>query len=175
MAPTMSQIDTVHTLLSYPIKIHFNEMAIDAQASDAVCSFVAKTINSFLTQLLQCFSLCTCFSLLHCIYIPNTADILSLASANDNYGKLVKGTILWPCVSHWIFCAINLFQKKLVSLASHVSRIHKHLSLRDFTILTIFTEQTPVIKHLIMQLFLPSCHFLSHVQIFPSAPFSQKN
>jgi hypothetical protein len=35
----------------------------------------------------------TCFSLLH-LYIPNTGDTISLASANDNYGKLVKGTIL---------------------------------------------------------------------------------
>ena len=28
------------------------------------------------------------------LYIPNTVDTLSLASANDSYGKLVKGTIL---------------------------------------------------------------------------------
>jgi hypothetical protein len=41
----------------------------------------------------QCFSFCTCFSLLH-LYIPNTVDTLSLASANGNYGKLLKGTIL---------------------------------------------------------------------------------
>jgi hypothetical protein len=45
------------------------------------------------TQLPQCFALCTCFSLLH-LYIPNAVDTLSLASANDNYGKLVKEIIL---------------------------------------------------------------------------------
>jgi len=35
------------------------------------------------------FSLCNCFSLLQ-LYIPNTVDTLSLASANDNYGDWLK-------------------------------------------------------------------------------------
>jgi hypothetical protein len=80
----------------------------NSRAISLLTLWTVRHVQSF--RLPQCFFLCTCFSLLH-LHIPNTVDTLSLASANDNCGKLVTGTILYPCVSRWIFCVINLFKK----------------------------------------------------------------